>query len=477
MTALSFGTVAQFAASRVLNTMVEGLALAGLSWIVLRMFGARSSMTRFTVWFSTLLGIVALPLLMRSSSPAISSWRVPELSISRTWALGLLVAWAVIAGFLLIRLAVSLWHVRKLRRECREINAASHPVLMEAVQQFSQIRRVKLMVSEHVRVPTALGFSRPSVVLPPWTLRELSLDELKVIVLHELAHLRRWDDWTNLAQKLVKAVFFFHPAVWWIESHLALEREVACDDLVLEQTANPEAYAASLVSVAEKFCAERVRMGRALALAQTALGRMRQISARLTQILDRSRERKKSGWRPAAAMIGGLAVITVGAMQYAPEVISFQDRTEPVFSAESSGVSSVIGGSSIPGVSSVPMKATPVVFKETVSGAVKMSPLVLPKRARTESRRTAIAAKTALHKPDQALKVVMAKALERKVPTATLVVLHSTRSYSTQFHSAQFYSTQFGESGSAVWTLCVWRTASDDGVRETVEETIVVNSI
>ena len=149
----------------------------------------------------------------------------------------------------LIRLGFSLWHVYRLRRECREIDGASlassaEAALAEVLQQVPRMRRVKLLVSDEVRVPTALGFFRPAVVLPAWALRDLSADELRVIVLHELAHLRRWDDWTNLAQKFVKALFFFHPAVWWIDSRLALEREeIACDDMVLEQTANARTYA------------------------------------------------------------------------------------------------------------------------------------------------------------------------------------------------------------------------------------------
>ena len=74
-----------------------------------------------------------------------------------------------------------------------------------------------------------------------------------MILLHENAHLRRWDQWTNLAQKIVTALFFFHPAVWWIENRLTLEREMACDDIVLAQTASPRDYASFLISFAEKI--------------------------------------------------------------------------------------------------------------------------------------------------------------------------------------------------------------------------------
>src|SRR6202011_3024466 len=98
---------------------------------------------------------------------------------------------------------------------------------------------------------------RPLVVIPAWARQELSTTELQAILLHELAHLRRWDDWTNLVQKIVGALLFFHPAVWWIEQRLSLEREMACDDVVLAETVSPRGYAECLLSLAEKSLLRR----------------------------------------------------------------------------------------------------------------------------------------------------------------------------------------------------------------------------
>jgi beta-lactamase regulating signal transducer with metallopeptidase domain len=452
MTALDFQSVAQIVAGRGLNTLLEGLALAALSWAVLRIFGARSSMTRFAVWFSTLLVIAGLPLLSFSSinSPDL---RTPALMLSGAWAAWLFGAWAAIASVLLVRLGFSLWHIYRLRRECCQIDAESHPVLMDIVQEFSttrapRIRRVKVLSSEDVRVPTALGFFRPAVVLPTWALRDLSGDELKVILLHELAHLRRWDDWTNLAQKFVKALFFFHPAVWWIDSRLALEREIACDDMVLEQTANARTYAASLVSVAEKVVAEKMRMGRTLALAQSALGRVREVSQRVAQILDKKRTRTNHGWRPALAMIGTLTLITVAGMPYAPELISFETKTQPVLSAASESTS-------------LPIKATPVVFKQPVGRTQKNLTRSVAANTRPHSRADVVPAKSVMHKQDRAPKVTMAKMSDRG-PTGTFLVWHSS---------------QFDQSNSSVWTLTVWRVRSANGEQQMIQETIVMNSL
>ena len=447
-----FQTVAQVVAGRGLNTVIEGFALATLSWGVLRVFGARSSMTRFAVWFSTLLVIAGLPLLSRTTSPLLASGsHIPELTLSGNWAAGFFVLWALIASVLLVRLGLSLRQVHALRRDCREIDANAYPALMEIADIFAaqQSRKITLLGSDDVRIPTALGFFRPAVVLPSWTLRDLSPDELRVIALHELAHLRRWDDWTNLAQKFVKALFFFHPAVWWIDSRLALEREIACDDLVLEQTANARTYAASLVSIAEKVFAEKMRMGGALALAQSALGRVKEVSHRITQILDTKRERANPGWRPALAMIGTLSVVTLGAMPYAPELISFQNKAQSIFSAPAESATSL------------PLKATPVIFKQPSSTAGSLASSAFPKN-QTKSRADVIPAKATLAKKNRAPRVMMAKTSDRSAPTDTLLL---------------WRSSQFDRRDSTVWTLTVWRVRSSNGEQQMVQETIVMNSL
>jgi bla regulator protein blaR1 len=439
MMVMDFQTLAQASAGRVLNTMLEGVALAGLSWLVLRLVGGRSAVTRFAVWFSTLMVVVSLPLFVRASSSG--SWGKPELELSSAWAKDLFTVWAGIAIVLLVRLAGSLWHVRRLRHECGEID--EHPELVEVLREYPIGREVKLLVSDEVRVPTALGFFRPAVVLPAWVLHELSLEELKVILLHELAHLRRWDDWTNLAQKCLKAVFFFHPAVWWIEGRLALEREMACDDMVLEQTSNPAGYAASLVSIAEKALAEKTRLRRALALAQGALGRVRQNSLRIAQILDPGRSRANAGWRTAVAAVAGIVAVALVAAPYVPEVISFQQR--PVLSARTRM-------SSYPALSSPALLSNelPVHAIRTLAKipASRITPHVIPARAKLGH----------VARP----RVVFAKANVEQRPAQMLLVVQSV---------------DFDPSGSLVWTLCVWRVSpGDQGVRQ-IEETIVMHRI
>ena len=70
---------------------------------------------------------------------------------------------------------------------------------------------------------------------------------------HELAHVRRRDDWTNLVQHCINALFFFHPAIWWVSKRISLEREIACDDQVLHSTRRPRAYALLLADLATRM--------------------------------------------------------------------------------------------------------------------------------------------------------------------------------------------------------------------------------
>jgi beta-lactamase regulating signal transducer with metallopeptidase domain len=177
-------------------------------------------------------------------------------------------------------------------------------------------------MSEDVRVPSAIGFWNRTIVLPAWALRELPPEDLNVILLHEFAHLRRWDDWTNLIQKIIRALFFFHPAVWWIENRLAVEREMACDDAVLATTANPHGYASCLVSLLEKSLAHRLEH-RPWSMAQAAVRRAHEASLRLAQILDKNRPVATRVWRPALAIVGAFSVVCLMALPLAPRFVAF----------------------------------------------------------------------------------------------------------------------------------------------------------
>ena len=96
-----------------------------------------------------------------------------------------------------------------------------------------------------------LGILRPLIVIPTDLLERLRPDELVMILMHELAHVRRYDNLTLLIQRLVTVALFFHPAVWLCGRMLQREAEQACDDLVILSTGRSQHYARGLTSVAE----------------------------------------------------------------------------------------------------------------------------------------------------------------------------------------------------------------------------------
>lgn len=296
------GMVEQMALS-----LAGGTLIAACAWLTLRCAPRPSSRARFALWFGVLIAIAVLPslALLRRSEAAVSA-AAPHawLTIPESWATYIFGFWGLIAGVSLARIAAGLLQVRRVRRTCEEVNMGDLPAAVrESLQRFSARRSVRLCVSDELRVPTAIGFFRPAVVIPRWLLNQLPAAELNQVALHELAHLSRWDDWTNLAQKMLRAAMFFHPAVWWIDQRLSLEREMACDDAVIAATDDRHSYAQCLAMLAEKT------MGRRSAtLAQAAVHRIQQVTARVIRILEPPSTTPRGAWRYAVTAVSTLAV-------------------------------------------------------------------------------------------------------------------------------------------------------------------------
>ena len=323
-------TVAQVAIGRILNSLPEGLVIALFAGAMLRCLPRQNSGTRFAVWFLALLSVAGLPWIGGIEHSLVPSAALhPLLTLPGDLGLLLFVVWVVMASVSLLHLAVGLRRLHALRQNCVAIEVAGlDPAIRKTIASLSSPRSVTLATSEQVSVPAAIGFFNPMIVIPSWALRELPPQELNVIVLHELAHLRRWDDWTNLLQKIVRAIFLFHPAVWWIESRLSLEREMACDDHVLAETANPRAYAECLILLLEKSGARR-----GWAMAQALVHRAREASLRLAQILDASRPATKYISKPALGLVGAFSVVCLLAVPRAQLVAVDQGHSAPAIEA------------------------------------------------------------------------------------------------------------------------------------------------
>ncbi len=182
---------------------------------------------------------------------------------------------------------------------------------------------VELCVSEESTRPSVVGWRRLRVLLPAGMLEELTEGELRQVVLHEMEHVRRGDQWTNLLQKAAVAAMPLSPAAMWVERRLCLERELACDDGVVRVGAGRKAYAACLARLAEHSAAAS-RLGRGAVLALGAWERQTELGRRVRRLL-RGPERGLTGWRARAvvvAMAGGVVVGGVGMVE-SPRLVTF----------------------------------------------------------------------------------------------------------------------------------------------------------
>jgi len=314
---------ARIAASSMLNSVLPGLWLFGLAWLLTRIIGRGSSAAlRFSIWLIALCAIAILPWVgpvgASSYAPGLAHSTV-AFTLPQDVAKYVFVAWILGAALGLAHLIHGLYRLMRLRATCRPMELDTlDPLLRNTLADVPARRSVRLCVSDAIRVPAALGYLRPMVVFPAWALTETPPQQLNAILLHELAHLCRYDDWTNLAQKFAKAVFFFHPAVWFIESRLTLEREMACDEAVLAANFSPRDYAESLVSLAE-----RSFLRRGIELAQAAVGHVKQLRLRLVEILRRDRQGSVRTRKSAVAILAVAAVVSTFAVSRAPLLVRF----------------------------------------------------------------------------------------------------------------------------------------------------------
>jgi beta-lactamase regulating signal transducer with metallopeptidase domain len=357
----------------------------------------------------------------------------PAITMPGSWAFILFLLWAVGACVAMVRLGFGIWNLRQMRRSCTPVVLTElDPALRQTVKQVLASNSVTLATSDSVRVPAAIGFWKQTIVLPAWALRELPPEDLNVILLHEFAHLRRGDGWTNLIQKIVRALFFFHPAVWWIETRLSVEREMACDDAVLAETANPRGYATCLVSLLEKSMQHRLANPR-WSMAQAAVHRAHEAALRLARILDKNRPVATRVWKPAIGMVGAFSLVCLVALSQVPHFIAFDHaavnqpalRSSLLFSAQ---------------------QVVPVAPWPTSPSPVKASSakVVRARAARRESVSVSL----------------VAEQLPEASPRERVVAVSENEDQETapQFQTLVFVqTTQYINSDSSVWRVQVWR--------------------
>ena len=245
--------------------------------VVVRVFRFRSAADRYAFWLIGVVAVAALPLanaFVKTLPPvkisfqsvgnvnqSISVWSVPATralpegevktaSIQSDSTALLPISWrpivsAVLFGVWCAGVVISLFRPCTSYWQSRRLRLSAH---RDSIGPFG----ARVGYSEHIHAPVTVGIFRPVILLPADIRDWATPEEQNAVVLHELAHVERRDPIVNLFQTLVGAVLFFHPAVRYALRRLLLERELACDERVLDAGAQPAAYAEILLKVAER---------------------------------------------------------------------------------------------------------------------------------------------------------------------------------------------------------------------------------
>jgi beta-lactamase regulating signal transducer with metallopeptidase domain len=142
-----------------------------------------------------------------------------------------------------------------LERERRRRPVAASPQIIEichALQRRLGIgRAIAFCECRWLQAPAVIGWFRPMVFLPVTALTGLTEEQLQSVIAHELAHIRRFDPFVNIFQVWVETLLFYHPAVWWLNRKIRVEREHCCDDVAVSVCGNAVEYARALTLMEE----------------------------------------------------------------------------------------------------------------------------------------------------------------------------------------------------------------------------------
>jgi len=342
-------------AAALVSSLWQGIVIAFALFVCMMAVPRISAASRFAVWATGFLAAACLPLvpLIASLTPGThyGSGAVgqlgegairPLIQLDLRWSAVLAGAWAAAALFRAVDLAIHSLRLRQLWKSATPIEISDR--LAGFLTDLGRVR-VQICSTNRLMRPGMIGFFAPRILIPEWLLTRLSPGELEQIVLHEAEHLRRRDDWTNLAQKMLLVAFPLNPALWWMERKLCREREMACDEGVVRVTHAPRAYAACLASLAERRSQQRAE-----ALSLGAWQRRSELAHRVHGILLR-----KQTMRPLATSVLVSAFgcgLVAGSVELArcPQLVAFvQARQSKSASTITAPTDSAVAANSIQG--------------------------------------------------------------------------------------------------------------------------------
>lgn len=209
--------------------------------------------------------------------------------------------WSIGIGASLIFLLIGLIRLQRVTARARRVRSGPwHRVGHEIAQHYGVRRPVELLQSDHPTMLVTWGVLRPRVILPAGA-EDWSTERIRVVLCHELAHIKRGDWSTLLAAELLRSLYWFNPLPWLLCSRLRQESEHACDDAVLSAGVESPVYATHLVDLARTFAAQKWSPAPAIAHPSTL---ERRVKAMLNAHLDRRPITRLAKSLIVAALVG-----------------------------------------------------------------------------------------------------------------------------------------------------------------------------
>ncbi|MEE8077648.1 MAG: M56 family metallopeptidase, partial [Pseudomonadales bacterium] len=185
-----------------------------------------------------------------TEAAAETSWYETLSRFVRPWLPTIVTCWLIGIALFSARPFVA-WHaVRRLKTKgTSPVLAATAELLKQTADQLGLRRTVRILQSALVETPAVIGYLKPLILLPASVLSGLSTDQLRALLAHEIAHIRRHDYLINVLQTTVETLFFYHPAVWWASRVIRNERENCCDDVAVALCKDRATYAEALLAM------------------------------------------------------------------------------------------------------------------------------------------------------------------------------------------------------------------------------------
>jgi beta-lactamase regulating signal transducer with metallopeptidase domain len=285
--------------------------------------GAPSNAVRSLVKHDGPITDSSLPNSITSSASGTAAENAPRLALpmefrAGNWPASIFAVWLAVFILLMSRVLASYAHLRTVRNRSSVVTGDAADKFEQCLRQARMATRPRLLASREIFSPLAAGFIHPVVILPQQLLNEISGPELENVLLHELAHFARGDNWTNLLARLAAPVLALHPVAAWSLIRIEREREVACDDWAVSITGSPRQYAATLARLFEVCRARRREL-----LATGMAHRSSRLGERIELLLRPKREfaARTSFARLALCAAAGLAILAAGTQL--PGLIAF----------------------------------------------------------------------------------------------------------------------------------------------------------